>query len=68
MPHEVKPMLKMLRIPVIVAACAAAVYIIGSLTGAVIFNAGRYRELLTVESGDFQEDVDAISYNQIPHA
>lgn len=66
MPHEVKPMLKMLRIPVIVAACAAAVYIIGSLTGAVIFNAGRYRELLTVESGDFQEDVDAISYNQIP--
>lgn len=66
MPHEVKPMLKMLRIPVIVAACAAAIYIIGSLTGAVIFNAGRYRELLTVETGDFQEDVDAISYNQIP--
>lgn len=25
-----------------------------------------YRELLTVETGDFQEDVDAISYNQIP--
>lgn len=37
MPHEVKPMLKMLRIPVIVAACAAAIYIIGSLTGCCNF-------------------------------
>ena len=64
--HEIKPLLKTLRIPVIVAACAAAIYIIGSLWGAVIFNASRYRELLNVQTGDFQEDVDAISYNQIP--
>lgn len=65
-PHEIKTSIKAFRIPVIVAACALAVFVIGSLWGAVIFNAGRYRELLKVETGDFQEDVDAISYNQIP--
>lgn len=64
--HEIRPLLKSARIPVIVAACAAAIYVIGSLWGAVIFNASRYRELLSVQTGDFQEDVDTISYNQIP--
>ncbi|MBQ8600313.1 MAG: CvpA family protein [Clostridia bacterium] len=49
----------------IVALCIA-VGLIGSLAGAQIFNAKRYRELLTVEEGNFTEDVSQITYNNIP--
>ncbi|MBQ7936717.1 MAG: CvpA family protein [Clostridia bacterium] len=49
----------------IVALCIV-VGIIGSLVGAQIFNAKRYRELLTVEEGNFTEDVSQITYDNIP--
>lgn len=49
----------------IVAVCLL-VGIIGSLSGAVIFNASRYQKLLDIEDGDFNADVDRISYDQIP--
>lgn len=64
--RDFRTVLKTLKIPVIAAVCAVAIFAIGSLWGGVIFNAKRYRELLSVETGDFQEDVDTISYNQIP--
>lgn len=50
----------------IVVAVCILIGVIGSLTGAVIFNSKRYQSLLEVESGDFNEDVDAISYDKIP--
>lgn len=40
--------------------------LIGSLAGAKIFNAKSYRELLTVEEGDFTTDVSEITYDNIP--
>ena len=40
--------------------------IIGSICGAKIFNAKRYRALLTVEEGDFATDVSAITFDNIP--
>ncbi len=40
--------------------------VIGSLVGAQIFNAKRYRDLLKVEEGDFSTDVSAITYDNIP--
>lgn len=49
----------------IVAACIL-VSVIGGMAGWKIFNAARYRNLLTVEQGDFAEDVSAITYDQIP--
>lgn len=64
--RDFRAVLKTLKIPVIAAVCAVAIFAIGALWGEVIFNAKRYRELLSVETGDFQEDVDTISYNQIP--
>ncbi len=49
----------------IVAACIL-ISIVGNAIGMKIFNASRYRNLLTVEPGDFAEDVSAITYDQIP--
>lgn len=40
--------------------------LIGSLSGAVLFRAGAYRNLLAVSEGDFASDVKEISYDQIP--
>lgn len=58
--------LRPVKIAVIIALACVLVIVIGSLIGAVIFNASRYQKLLTVEAGDFTEDVAQISYNQIP--
>jgi len=50
---------------VIIVLCLL-IGVIGSLSGAVIFRAKDYRELLTVKEGDFTEDVQEISYEKIP--
>ncbi len=55
-----------LKITAIVAGVCIVLWIIGSLTGAVFLNASRYQKLLDVSEGDFSQDVNRISYNQIP--
>ena len=45
---------------------ALAVFFIGSVLGSPIINASRYQKLLTVEKGDFTEDVEQADYNTIP--
>ena len=50
---------------VIIVLCVL-VGLIGALSGAVIFRAKDYRELLTVKEGNFTEDVQEISYEKIP--
>lgn len=55
-----------IKVTAVIAVLALAVWLVGSITGAVIFNAKRYQKLLTVESGDFTTDVKTISYDQIP--
>lgn len=57
---------KQCRIPFYVAVLALVVSLVGSLLGAQIFRASAYRDLITVESGDFAKEVDEISYDQIP--
>ena len=49
----------------IIAACIVFM-IVGNIWGARIFNAKRYRELLTVEEGNFTADVSEITYDHIP--
>ncbi len=61
--HHLSPSGKV--VGVIIAVCLL-LYIGGTVSGAVIFRAKDYRELLTVEEGDFTEDVEEISYDQIP--
>ena len=57
---------KATKVTVIIVGVCILVGVVGSLSGAVIFNAAKYRQLLTVEEGDFTEDVKEISYSQIP--
>ncbi len=54
------------KIVAIVCIICLVIGVIGWLSGAVIFNASRYQKLLEIETGDFNEDVDRISYDQIP--
>ncbi len=49
----------------IIAACVI-VMIVGNIWGAKLFNAKRYRQLLTVKDGDFTADVSEITFDHIP--
>lgn len=53
---------KMLAVPL--GLCA--VYLVGVLLSSPILRAAAYRELLTVETGDFAEDIHEVDYSQIP--
>ncbi|MBR5491142.1 MAG: CvpA family protein [Oscillospiraceae bacterium] len=53
-------------VPVIICIFFVALLIVGSIIGMPIFRADAYANLLYLEEGDFTEEVDEISYNQIP--
>lgn len=53
-------------IPLFLCIALAVIYIIGSLISSPILRARSYCDLLTVETGDFTEDVVEISFDQIP--
>ena len=57
---------KRLKVPVIVFLCIALVFAGGWIASAEIFNSSRYRDLITVEDGNFSEDVNEITFEQIP--
>ena len=42
------------------------IYLVGSLLSSPIINAKRYQKLMEVEEGEFTEDVEEISFDQIP--
>ncbi len=44
----------------------AAFYCVASLAGLKLFNASRYRDLITINEGSFTEDISEISMSQIP--
>ena len=50
----------------ILFALLIAVAIVGSVISMPIFRAGAYRDLLTVETGNFATDIEEVSYNEIP--
>ena len=43
-----------------------AIYLIGSLLSSPIINAKKYQQLLTVQDGEFTQDIEELSYDQIP--
>ena len=43
-----------------------AVALVGAVLSAPIFRAGAYRDLLTVEDGEFTQDISQISFSEIP--
>lgn len=54
------------KIPVIIIGVIAVVGLIGYLSGATFFRAQSYSKLLTVEEGDFAEDVAEIDFSSVP--
>ena len=44
----------------------AAVAIVGEILSLPLLRAGAYRDLLTVEDGEFTQDIGQISFNEIP--
>ena len=42
------------------------VIVVGQIISLPIFRAGAYRDLLTVENGEFTQDISQISFNEIP--
>ena len=57
---------KQCTVPLIVAAALAATALVGAVLGWQLFRAKDYRDLLTVQDGDFAAEVEEISYDQIP--
>ena len=57
---------KQCLVPLIIAVAMLAMAIVGSVTGWAVIRANDYRDLLTVETGDFAAEVEEISYSQIP--
>ena len=57
---------KQCKIPFLLAAAMVLVAVVGSVIGWKLIQAGSYRDLLTVETGDFASEVQEISFDQIP--
>ena len=54
-------------LPVLILfAATIVVAVVGQIISMPIFRASAYRELLTVQTGDFAADVAQISFNEIP--
>ena len=57
---------KQCKIPFFLALALILTAIIGSVIGWHLIRAADYRDLLTVETGDFASEVEEISFDQIP--
>ena len=54
------------KIPIILIIALVAVVAIGYLVGAEIFRAKDYRDLITVQEGDFVKDITEIDFTNVP--
>ena len=57
---------KQCAVPFFLVIAMIAVVAVGSLAGWVVIRAKSYSGLLDIQTGDFAQDVDEISYDQIP--
>ena len=49
-----------------ILVCIGIIYLIGALLSSPIINAKKYQKLLKVTEGEFTEDVEQLSFDQIP--
>lgn len=61
-----KSAFKQCKITGIILLALVAVFAVGSLLSWPVLRARSYRDLIQVENGDFAQDVDEISFDQIP--
>lgn len=57
---------KGLRIILGIVGLIVAVYLIGMLLSSPVVNAKKYQQLMTVETGEFAQDIEELSFDQIP--
>ncbi|MBR3148884.1 MAG: CvpA family protein [Eubacterium sp.] len=57
---------KQAKFPLILCGVLVLVIVVGYLTGATIFRAKAYSELMEVKSSDFTEDFEQINYDEVP--
>lgn len=57
---------KVMKLGIGLVGLLVIIYIVGSILSSPIINAKKYRNLMVPETGDFVEDIDQISYDQIP--
>lgn len=55
-----------IKIGVGIFLALVVIYLAGSILSSPIVNAAKYQKLLSVEEGEFTEDIEQISYDQIP--
>ena len=53
-------------VPLIVIGALFVIYVVGGLLSSVVIRSGAYAKLITVETGDFTQDIEEISFDQIP--
>jgi hypothetical protein len=54
------------KLPIYIAGILFAIIIIGSVASSPIFHADAYTRLIDIEVGNFEEDIDELSFDQIP--
>ena len=53
-------------VPLVVIGAVFVIYVVGGLLSSVILRSGAYAKLMTVESGSFTDEIEEISFDQIP--
>lgn len=53
-------------VPLIVIGAVFVIYVVGGLLSSIVIRSGAYAKLITVETGDFTQDIEEISFDQIP--
>ena len=59
---------KQCTVPFFLAAGLLALAVVGSAASWVVFRAGSYQKLLTVQSGDFSSEIAEVAYDRIPRS
>lgn len=54
------------KVVVVVVVALAAIFVVGQIISAPLLRAGTYHDLLTVETGNFAEDIKPVSFDEIP--
>ena len=57
---------KQCTVPFFLAAGLLALAVVGGVASWVVFRAGSYQKLLTVQSGDFSSEIAEVAYDRIP--
>ena len=57
---------KQCRIPFYIMVALLAIALVGAILSSVIFRANAYQQLLPIETGNFSEEVDQLSFDEIP--